>query len=77
MERNPDPKLLQQALHMASTPAGKKLLALIKEQNQEKVSQARQQAAQGNYEQAKQTLSDVLNRPDIQQLIQQMRDQDG
>ena len=77
MQNNFDPSALQEAMKLASSPAGQKLIALLQAQNKSAIEQARQQAALGNMNDAKNTLSDLLKSEQVQKLIKEMRNNDG
>lgn len=77
MDNNPDPMTIQEAMRLAKSPAGQKLLALLKATGGNRVDQARQQAANGDMSQAKQTLSGLLASPEVQKLLKEMKQQNG
>lgn len=72
MQKNPENFSMQDALRMAGSPAGQKLLALLQGSDNEKLQRAADQAAAGNYEGAKEALVPLLNSPQIQELLKQM-----
>ena len=72
MQSQPDKKAIQEALRLANSPAGQQLINLLKSQSGETMDKARQQAQQGDLEQAKTTLSQVLQSPQVQQLLKEM-----
>lgn len=59
---------------MAQSDAGKKLLALLQQNNSAQLQEAMNQAAAGNYDQVKDTLSSVLHNEQAQKLLKEMRD---
>lgn len=63
---------MQDALRLASTPAGQQLLQLLKSSGGDSIEQARKHAASGDYQQAKNSLSDIMKLPKIQQLLREM-----
>ncbi len=63
---------MQDALRLASTPAGQQLLQLLKSSGGDSIDQARKHAASGDYQQAKNSLSDILKSPKVQQLLREM-----
>lgn len=77
MEKKTDQISMQEALRLANSPAGKQLLALLKSAGGQSVTKAQQQASQGNYEQAKETLSEIMKSPKIQALIREMERGNG
>ena len=72
MQQYPDKKAMQEALRLASSPAGQRLLELIKNTSGNTVETAREQAASGDFEQAKATLSQVLQSEEIKKLLREM-----
>lgn len=64
----------EQLMAMAQSDAGKKLLALLQQNNSAQLQEAMNQAAAGNYAQVKDTLSSVLNNEQAQKLLKEMRD---
>lgn len=77
MQKNPDQNAIEQAMKLAASPAGKQLLAMLQSSNSETVQKAQQQAAQGDFTQAKNTLADILRSPEVQKIIQEMRQSNG
>ncbi len=63
---------IQEAMRLASTPAGKQLLQIIQSAGGDTVEQARKHAASGDYQQAQQALSDMLKSSKVQQLLKEM-----
>ncbi len=63
---------IREALRLAETPAGQQLIAFIKASGGTGLEQARKHAANGDMEQAKQSLSAILSSPRVQQLIKEM-----
>lgn len=72
MQQYPDKKAMQEALRLAGSPAGQKLLELIKSTGGSTVQTAKEQVASGNFEQAKQTLSQVLQSEEVKRILQEM-----
>ena len=72
MQKNSQNFSMQEALRLANSDAGQKLLALLQQTDSVKLKQAADQAAAGNYENAKETLSAFLESEDIKKLIQQL-----
>lgn len=62
---------MEQAMAFASSPAGRQLLALMQQKGGTDLTKAREQAAAGNMDQAKDTLSTLLSDPQIKALIKQ------
>lgn len=72
MQQQPDQKTIQEAIRLANSPAGQKLLALLQSAGGETVDKARQQAENGDLTQAKATLSQVLQSEAVQKLLREM-----
>lgn len=72
MQNDPKNFSMQDAMRLASTPAGQQLLALLQQSDTAALRSAMEQASTGNYEQAKQVLGPLLNSPDVQKLLQQL-----
>ncbi len=68
---------MQEALRLAGTPAGQQLIALLKASGGSSLEQARKHAANGDMEQAKQSLSAILSSPKVQQLLKEMEKNHG
>lgn len=64
----------EQAKAMAESDAGKKLLALLQETNGEKLQKAMEQAAAGNYQNAKEMVSSLLSSREAKALWDEMRE---
>ena len=77
MQKNSDNFSMQDALRMAQSDAGQQLFALLKTQNGDTLNKAMDQAAAGDYTQAKQTLSDMLASPQVRAMLEQMRRQNN
>ena len=77
MQKNSDNFSMQDALRMAQSDAGQQLFALLKAQNGDTLNRAMDQAAAGDYTQARQTLSDILASPQVQAMLKQMRRQNN
>lgn len=60
------------AMRMAQSETGQQLLKTLQSQNSETLERAMAQAASGNTEQAKQTLSALLQSPQVRQLLEQL-----
>ena len=73
MEKNFQNFSMQEALRLAKTPAGQQLLALLQQQDSEKLRLAMNQATSGNMESAQQSLSELLSSPEIKALLRQLQ----
>lgn len=63
---------MQEAMRLAKSPAGQQLLAMLQRSDTGEIQKAMDQAAAGDYAQAKQTMSSLLASPEIQKLLQQL-----
>lgn len=72
MQQNYD---MQKLMQLARSPAGQRLMQALKRSGGGQVEKAASLAQTGDMEQAKNTLSEVLKSPDIQQLLQQLEGQ--
>ena len=63
---------LQEAMKIAKSPAGKQLIAMLRQKDPAGFSQAAQQAGNGNYAQAIDALRDVLSSPEGQKLLKEL-----
>lgn len=63
---------LQDALRLAKSPAGQQLIRMLQQNGGDALQTAVEKAAAGDYAQAKQMLSALLESPDIQNLLEQM-----
>lgn len=71
MQKNSSEFSMHDAMRIAKSPAGQQLLAMLQKQDTNALQEAAQQASAGNYEQAKQSLSALLQNEDIQALLKQ------
>ena len=72
MQKNSDNFSMQDAMRLAHSDVGQQLYALLRAQNSDAVSQAMDQAAAGDYTQAKQTLSALLASPQVRAMLEQL-----
>ena len=73
MEKNFQDFSMQEALRLAQTPAGQRLLAVLQQQYGEQLRQVIDQAAAGHYEEVQRKMTDLLSNPEAQSLLNQMR----
>ncbi len=74
MDHLPDtPMDMSQIMRMAQSPAGKKLIALLKQNDSDEMQQAMKQASDGDYSQAKKAIEKFLSTPEASALIEQLR----
>ena len=64
---------IQEALHLAKSPSGQRLLAMLQQYNPGTLEKAAAQASQGNSGAAKETLQSLLASPQVQAMLQQLR----
>ena len=72
MQNKPDNISMQDAMRLANTPAGKELIATLRSAGGSDLAQAQQAVAKGDYESAKQSLSQIQKSPQNQALLQEM-----
>ena len=63
---------MQEAMRLANSDAGQKLLALLKQSDSNQLQQAMAQASAGNYENAQQVLRSLLENSEIQTLLKEL-----
>ena len=73
MEQKFDDFSIQEAMRMAKSPAGQRLMELLRSSDAPELRQAMDQASAGDYVQAKPTLSGLLASPEVQALLKQMQ----
>ena len=76
MLKNSDNFSMQEALRLANSDAGQQLLALLKQENGSALQRAMDQAGAGDYEQVQKTLGSLLESPQAQALLRQLRGND-
>ena len=59
-------------MKLANSPAGQKLLAILSTKNPEDLKKAAAAASSGNMDTAKESLSGLLESPEIQSLLKQL-----
>ena len=72
MEKKSENFSTQDMLRMASSPAGQQLIAMLRSQGNEQFRQAMSQAAAGDYEGVKNTLSGLLSQPQVRKLLESL-----
>lgn len=72
MQKNSQDFSMQEALRLAKSPAGQQLLAMLQRSDAGKLQQVMDQAAAGDYAQAKETVSALLNSPEAKALLEQL-----
>lgn len=72
MSKKSDDFSMADAMRLAQNPASRQLFDQLQAQNGAALQQAMNQAAAGNYEQVKKTLSVLLQDPQTQALLRQL-----
>ena len=72
MQKNSEDFSMQEALRLAQSPAGQRLLAMLRQQNQNQMETAMTQAKAGTMEDARRTIEAMMNTPELQQLLRQL-----
>ena len=72
MSKKSDDFSMADAMRLAQNPASRQLIDQLQAQNGTALQQAMNQAAAGNYEQVKKTLSVLLQDPQTQALLRQL-----
>ena len=72
MQKNSQNFSMQEAMRLANSDAGQKLLALLKQSDSNQLQQAIAQASAGNYENAQQVLRSLLENSEIQTLLKEL-----
>jgi len=67
-----DPQTMQELLRIISSPAGQQLIAMLQKNGGDDLQNAIQQAANGNFSDARKTVSSLLNDPDARKLLEQL-----
>lgn len=73
MEQKFDEFSLREAMRLAKTPAGQQLMALLQRSCGSELQKAMDRASAGDYAQAQQTISRLLQSPEAQALLKQMK----
>ena len=74
MRKNFDEFSTQEAMKLAQTSAGQQLLSHLQAQHSDQMQQAMQQAKNGDYQTAMQSLSAFLSDPKTQVLLRQLQE---
>ena len=72
MQKNSENFSMQDALRLAQSEKGQQLFAMLKAQNGDAMNKAMEQAATGNYDQVKDTLSALLSSPQLRAMLEQL-----
>ena len=72
MQKKSEAFSMQEIMHLAKSPAGQQLLAMLQRKDSGQVQQVADMAAAGNYTQAAKELQSMLSSPEAQELIKQL-----
>ena len=72
MQKNSQDFSMQEALRLAKSPAGQQLLAMLQRADAEKIRQVMDQASAGDIDQAKKSISALLDTPEAKALLAQL-----
>lgn len=70
--QNQNEPSMQDIMRMAKSPAGQQLIHMLQQTGGQELRQAMAQAAAGDYTQAKQAISSLLQDPQAQKLLEQL-----
>lgn len=73
MKKNSGNFSLEEAMALANSEAGQQIIERLKAQNNPNLQKAAQEAASGNYRNAKKALTDALTSEQIQSILEQLR----
>ena len=74
MQKNSRQFFEQDALRLANSDAGQRLLAILKQSDGQQLSKAMESASSGDYSGAMQALSSLLQREDVRSLLRQLEE---
>ena len=72
MQPTPNSEDLAQVMRFVQTPAGQQLLSALQQSNSDALRSAMADAAAGNFDQAKKSVSDFLATPEAKRLLSQL-----
>ena len=72
MQENSNQFSVSDAMRLASTPAGRQLMALLQQTGGTDLKSAMAEAASGNYDKAKQLLSVLMENPEAKALLDRL-----
>ncbi len=72
MQHNTQAISQEEIMRLAQSPAGQQLIALLRQGDSSQLQQAISQAQSGDYANASQTLSAMLNSPQAQKLLKEL-----
>ena len=74
MAQNFDEFSIKEAMRLANSDAGQRLLAILKQSDSDRLGKAMDSAATGDYTGAMQALSALLQREDVRSLLKQLEE---
>ena len=74
MQKNSQNFSMQEAMRLANSEAGPKLLAILKDSDSAMLRQAMDEASAGNFENTQKALSSLLSSPQVQALLKELED---
>ena len=72
MQKNSDNLSIHDAMKLAKSPAGQQLFAALRSKDSTAIDKVMEQAATGDYSQIKNTLSSLLDSPEIKAMLDQL-----
>ena len=72
MQKNSQNFSMQEAMRLANSDAGQRLLAILKQSDSEQLQQAMAQASAGNYQNMQQALGSLLQNREVQALLKEL-----
>ena len=72
MQKNSQNFSMQEALRLANSDAGQRLLAILKQSDSAQLQQAMEQANAGNYDSVQKTLSSLLASQEVKDLLKEL-----
>lgn len=72
MQKNSQNFSMQEALRLANSDAGQRLLAILKQSDNAQLQQAMEQANAGNYDSVQKTLSSLLASQEVKDLLKEL-----
>lgn len=69
MQKNSQDFSMEEAARLAQTPAGQRLLAILRGADPDQLQQITDQATSGNYEQANKILREMLSSPEARKIL--------
>ncbi len=72
MQKNSQDFSMEEALRLAKSPAGQRLLAMLQQQDTGQIQQAMAQANAGDYTNASKTIGSLLTSPEAQRLLREL-----